>query len=118
MMRNKTIKDKPLPPYGQRLQAYLQQGLIPKNSIFLFLGLQAWQKAKAFNNTQVVLLLPPNHSPYNYQWPVQKCSVLAFDTGGLAPNTIEQTAHALLLAGALSVHMVLFDYRLIIYRRD
>lgn len=117
-MRNHLLKAKPLPPYGQRLQTYLRQGLTPKNSIFLFLGLQAWKKAKIFNNTQTVLLLPPGHSPYDYQWPVQQCSVLAFDTGGLAPTYIEQTAHALLMAGALSVHVILFDYRLIVYRRD
>jgi len=117
-MRMIPIKTKPLPPYGQKLQAYLQKGFKPKNSIFLFLSFKAWEKAKAFNQSQVVLLLPADRSPYDYCWPVQGCSVLAFDTGGLEPNTIEQTAHALLLAGALSVHIILFDNRLVVYRRD
>ncbi len=112
------LKHKKLPPYGKKLKELLAQGKKPRNSIFLFLGINAWQSAKAFSHIQQVLVLPPDESPYSFDWPVKECSVLAFDKGGLAPDDIEQTAHALLLAGAASVHVILFNYRLVVYRRD
>jgi hypothetical protein len=111
------VNNKKLPPYGKKLKQLLAQGEKPKNCIFLFLGINAWQSAKAFNHTQTVLVLPPEKSPYSFNWPVQECAVLAFDKGGLEPDYIEKTAHALLLAGAISIHVVLFNYKLVVYRR-
>jgi hypothetical protein len=107
---------KPLPPYGKELQEHLQRALQPKNNVFLFLGKDPWQSAKAFNASQVVLVLPPGKSPYEYYWPVKGCSILAIAKGELATSYVEQAAHALLIAGAMSVHVMLPNYRLIVYR--
>jgi hypothetical protein len=80
------------------------------------MGAHAWQKANAHQSRQWVLALPLGESPYHYLWPVYDCEILAFDTGGLTPSHIEQTAHALLLAQAKSVHIILSNQQLVIYQ--
>lgn len=111
-----THQPKRLPPYGEILVEKLQRGERPPNNIFLFTGIHAWKKANAHHTRQWVLALPLVESPYSYYWPVYGCEILAFDTGGLTPQQIEQTAHALLLAKARSVHIVLSNQQLVLYR--
>lgn len=116
-MRNSSLEQKGkklyLPPYGKILVEKLQRGEQPHNNIFM--GAYAWQKANAHQTRQWVLALPLGESPYRYCWPIQNLEILAFDTGGLTPTLIEQTAHALLLAKAKSVH-VLTNHQCVIYR--
>lgn len=120
MLKNFSYKShkKQLPPFGKSLQALLQQGTKLKNNIFLFLGINAWNAAQNVMRNQHVLVLPPDHLPTEYEWPVQNYSVLAFDTGGLEPEFIEKTAHTLLVAGATDVYVALFNHKLVIYRRN
>lgn len=112
------ITNKPLPPFGEAMRVLLQQGMKLNNNLFLYLGNRAWHAAKNAASNKHVLALPPNHSPYEFDWPVQGCEVLAIDTSGVAPTLIEQTAHALLLAGAISMHVILANFNLVIYRRN
>ncbi len=65
-------------------------GVQPRNDIFVFAGLNAWQKAKAFESTQVVLCVPLNLDMSAYFWPVKECSILLFDTGALDLIEIEK----------------------------
>lgn len=113
-----TLLKKPLPPFGSHVQGKIRQGIKPTNDIFLFVGTNAFALAEKFSSSQWVLTFSANHSPYEYDWPVQNCSVLVFDRGGVKHSTIEQLAHALLMAGAAIVRIVLVNYRLVIYRRN
>lgn len=111
------ISNKPLPPFGKALHTLLQQGYKPRNSIYLFLGKSAWEAVKRVVKTQHALVLPPERSPFNYQWPVQHCDVLAFDTSNTPYEQIEKVGYALLIAGALTVRIVL-KQQMVIYRRQ
>lgn len=108
---------KPLPPYGKEAAFLLSWGVQPRNNIFIFAGFNAWQKARAFENTQVVLCLPLEVNPFIYFWPVNNCSILLVDTGGLSITDIEIISYCLLCADATIVHALLANGTLVIYRR-
>lgn len=90
----------------------------PRNDIFIFAGLNSWQKAKAFENTQVVLCLPPDINPFDYYWPVNDCPTLVFDTGNLTIIDIDKIAYCLLCANAEIVRAIPLNGTLIVYRRE
>lgn len=114
---NKT-KTLPLPPYGKEAAFLLSFGVRPRNDVFLFAGLNGWRKAKAFENTQVVLCLPYNKDPTSYSWPVKDCPVLLIDTGFLNITDIEKIAYCLLCANAFIVRAILSSNKLVIYKRN
>lgn len=109
---------KPLPPHAKEAAFLFSWGVQPRNDIFIFAGLNAWQKAKAFEDTQVVLCLPLSTDPSIYFWPVHNCSILLFDTGGLNVSDVERISYYLLCANATIVRVVLVNNSLVIYRRD
>lgn len=109
---------KKLPPYGARIRKLLASGKIPKNDIYLFCGKHSWLKAKIFNQSRYVLCLPPNDDPAYYDWPVENCDVLVFDTSGVELLIVEKIAYYLLSAKAAIVRAILSDYTFIIYRRS
>lgn len=109
---------RPLPPFGNEAAFLLSMGVQPRNDIFIFAGINAGQKAKAFEKTQVVLCLPPNENPLNYFWPVAYCAVLLFDTGNLTAIDLDKTAYCFLCANAVIVRAVQQNNTLIIYGRD
>ncbi|MBA3661030.1 MAG: hypothetical protein H0W64_04860 [Gammaproteobacteria bacterium] len=76
--------------YGKEAAFLYSMGVQPRNDIFVFAGLNAWQKAKAFESTQVVLCVPLNLDMSAYFWPVKECSILLFDTGALDLIEIEK----------------------------
>lgn len=111
---------KPLPPFGKKIEVLLTAGQLPKNNIWAFIGVQAWQKAKAFEASQFVLVLPCGVDPGRYRWPVKGCSLLIFNTGGidLAPSVIRKFGFVLLASGAHVVHIILLNGPMVIYRRE
>ncbi|MGD9107589.1 MAG: hypothetical protein PVI75_00250 [Gammaproteobacteria bacterium] len=112
---NKIIK--PFPPYGRKLFDARQHGYKPKNDVFLFIGKNAWQKAKDFTNWQDVLALPPNCEPDKFNWSVvNESSVLVFDTGNVNYTVIRKLAYILLLASA-SIVRVALPANLIIFHK-
>lgn len=56
---------KKLIAYGQNLEKYLQSGKKPNNDVYCFMGLNAWKKAKYFNQRRFTLCLPPYTDPKN-----------------------------------------------------
>jgi len=119
MLRNLNNQlPKPLPPYGRRAALLLAKGIQPKNDIFIFAGLNAWDKAKIFAKTHIVLCLPLNTNPFDFFWPTNGRSVLLFDTGGLNITEIEHIAFCLLCAKATIVRALLINNTLVIYRRN
>lgn len=98
-----------LPPYARQLRA-------KESCIWLFTGPSAWEWAA--NDTRNKLLLPPEHDPVRYRWPVADKDMLILDTGS-TDAYLRRTAWALLNAGALRVgcipcaadHYVIFSQR-------
>jgi hypothetical protein len=113
-LNNKTIK--PFPPYGKKLFNALQCGYKPINDVFLFIGKNAWQKAKYFSNWQDVLVLPPHSHPDKFDWSItKKLSVLVFDTGNVQYEVIRKLAYNLLSALASIVRVVLATSELVVF---
>ena len=124
--KNPKMHTKPFPPYGKELQASLTRGNIPKNDIFLLMGINAWRWVKIFHRHQRVLVLPYAQDPLAFTWPVKNLSILAFDTAHLNPinrhvlshETIRRTAYALLDAQALTMRVIIHQGSLVVYRRS
>ncbi len=108
---------KKLIPYGAKLDKLLSSGFKPKNDVYCFCGLNAWQKAKAFHESHFAICIPLNENPFKFRWPVVGCSVLLFDTSGLQVTEIEKIVYSLLDAGASIVHVVDFDLNLFVFSR-
>src|SRR6476469_4859289 len=109
-----------IPPHGKALADLQRQGLRPNNSIYIFAGLLAWQKAAAFSYThpERTLCLPPWQSPANYHWPVRDCCVLIFDTLGSDVDYIDSIAACVFRDGAQTVRFIQNNFNLIIYDKD
>lgn len=89
----KTAVNKLLPPYGRQLHP-------TSNCIWLFVGPAAWEWGA--NDARNKLLLPPEHDPSNYRWPVAGKDVVILDTGA-GDSYLRRIAWALLNAGAQRV---------------
>lgn len=94
------------PPYGRRLREQIQKGLQLSNDLYVLIGHRAFEAAKAFTTSQIVLALPPHDSPYSYEWPVADMSVLLINTGEASEDLVRKTAHALLSAKAKIVRAI------------
>lgn len=106
---------KSFPPYSRKLANALLSGKIPPNDVYLFVGYNAWNKAKAFNESHYSLCLPPYEPATNYEWKVAGCSILLFETGNLDAIHIEETAYCLLSAGATIVRAIDSNYEMAVY---
>lgn len=90
---------KRLPPFARRLS--------PRDKcIWLFTGPSAWEWAA--NDTRNKLLLPPEHDPVHFRWPVTDKDVVIVDTGS-SDAYLRRIAWALLNAGALRVGCIPSD---------
>jgi len=83
-MNKMGYRKKPLPPYGKEL---LKQRT--PSEIWLFLGPGAWRYAKScYSYGKVVLVMPEDKSPEDFNWPVQNVSLLIFDLHNNATDEI------------------------------
>lgn len=112
----------PTAPYAHQLAAAITNGFTPHNDIFIFLGCDAWRKARALREIHAVLLIPPedNRTPDKFLWDfVRGLSVLIMVTSNVGHQLIRHLGYELLNAGA-SVARVLLCYtdppELIVYR--
>jgi len=105
-------------PYGAVLAKLINQGLVPENDVYVFCGLNAWQKAGFFNKCRLTLCLPPYEDPAIYHWPVKNCEIVLFETGNLETKDIEEIAYHLLQSGASIVRAVNSDDEVAIFRRE
>lgn len=96
-------------PYGKILAEQLKIGNKPRNDIFLFLGKDAWKRAKQFYfSGQTVHILPENKIPEQYIWPVYSFPVLVFDMNMEDENEaiLKRLALQLLKSGASCVRII------------
>lgn len=86
-----------IPPYGKALFKAQQQGLRPKDNIFVIAGSCAWQYGKGFqfNFPDRVLIIPPWIDPVTYFWPVRDCFVLIVEAAFTYSDYVDSIASAL-----------------------
>ncbi len=66
-----------LAPYGRNLQGLEE----PPFYLFIMMGRYAWSRAKNFHSHfPATLCLPPDESPFDYDWPVDSHDVVLIDT--------------------------------------
>ena len=108
------------PPYGKPLKALLEQGQLPNNSVYLYIGQKAWDKGQlsAISRASRTLILPPNHSPLIYDWPVNGCDILMIETTPIDTDYIENFVDILFSHGAMKVTLIDINLLSTIYKKD
>lgn len=103
---------KKLPPFGKGLNALIESGQRPSNSILVYTGNHAWEKGHGFSISypERLLILPPWLSPETYYWPVTGCDVLITDTGFAEDDYIEDLVLCLFSYGATVCRFISHDY--------
>lgn len=121
---------KKLPPYGRPLADLIEKGKKPENDIFLFIGKNAWDKARDYENSSFYpLALPFSYYPDQYWWPVKNCNVLIVDTDySVNENDKNRQLHfdkisiSLFKSGAALVRALYYDcaygHQFINYKKD
>lgn len=101
-----------LPPFGKPLYELITANQRPTNSIYLFIGKNAWNagKASSFSRSERTLVLPPFDSPILYDWPVNECDVLIYDSGDCEERYIEDIVFHLLESQAEIVRCIAPDF--------
>ena len=106
------------PPFAKRLFELSLKGVVRSNDVFIFLGDNAWYRAKSYpQDTCWVTLIPNDGSkPDKHNWGfVKTLSVLIFDTSGVNYQLIEHLAYELLKAEATIVRAITFYGELAIF---
>jgi hypothetical protein len=109
-----------IPPYGKPLKALLEQGQLPSNSVYLYIGEKAWDKAKAtaMSRPTRTLILPPEKNPSDYDWPVKGCDILIIETTEVDTEYIEHFVLILFSYGATRVTLISTDFIFSVYEKD
>lgn len=109
-----------LPPFGKPLKDLLNSGQLPNNSVYLYIGNEAWDKGKisSYYRPTRTLILPPDCSPLLYKWPVNGCDILMIETTFLDTGYIENFVNILFEYGATRVTLIDIELFLTIYKKD
>lgn len=109
-----------VPPYGKPLKALLEDGQLPDNSVYLYIGDKSWEKGKlsSYCRPTRTLSLPPNHLPFSYEWPVNGCDILMIETSHLSDEYIQDIVNTLFIHNAIKVTLISFDFSINIYKKD
>ena len=109
-----------IPPYGKSLFELQKKGLKPNNSVYVWIGLNAWIKGRVFSNSMPnrTLVLPPWESAIKYDWPVKDCDVLIQASPYADQDYIEETVYYLYKHDAEIVRAVSGDFTLTVYHKE
>lgn len=111
---------KKIPPYGKALFNLQQQGLKPQKTIFLWIGNNAWAKARDTADLRYdrTLLLPAWVCPTGFIWPVKGARVLIVDTGYAEPEYLNDLVFCLYQNGAEIIFCNTPDANLIVFHKE
>jgi len=109
-----------LPPYSKPLHQLLTSGQKPTNSVYVFIGSESWDRGKVSSRTRPTrtIALPPDHSPFAYDWPVKGCEILIIETSELVTEYIESIAQALFDYDAERVVLLSLNLLSTTYKKD
>jgi hypothetical protein len=109
-----------LAPYGKPLKSLLDNGQLPNNSVYLYIGDKAWDKGalSSICRPSRTLVLPPHHTPLIYEWPVNGCDILMIETSPLETEFIENFVNLLFSHGATKIVLINFNLLSVTYKKD
>ena len=109
-----------IPPYSKPLHDLQLTGHAPKNSVYIWIGNNAWIKGKSFSASQPTrnIVLPPWDAPEKYKWPVFECDILIQDTGYAELDYVTDLVFCLYQDGASIVRYVAPDFTLTVFHKD
>jgi len=109
-----------LPPFGKPLKALLEQGQLPSNSVYLYIGDLSWKKGEksAICRPTRTLILPPKASPLDYDWPVNGCDILLIATSLFSQEYIESFVQLLFSFGADKVTYISTEMLSTIFKKE
>lgn len=92
----------PLPPYGDIVKTFIKFN--PVTPFYIFVGKDAWADARAsIKNSTAAMCLPLGKKPQDYDWPVQNCAFIVYDTGGVTIDYLTDFTCYLLSSGARQI---------------
>lgn len=103
---------KRFPPYGKALAERQRFGNLPVHAVTC-IGLDAWKRAKAWNNSAadtVAMVQPPDTAPDAYAWPVAGVPVVIDAEPGPSIEQIHALALQLLTDGAPCAVLISFSH--------
>lgn len=102
-----------LPPF-----ALQQKAKRPQNGLWVFAGVNAWERARADQDkpSRLATLLPLHQDPTAYRWPVSGDEVVIIHTGGESPEALRALAAVLVQQGALLVCLLDAEARPLYFR--
>jgi hypothetical protein len=109
-----------VPPYGRPLKTLLSCDLLLTNSVYLYIGENAWEDGKMSSICRPMrtLVLPPHTSPLLYEWPVYGCDIMIIETTLVPTTEIEHLVKVLFSYGATGVSLVSVDFSSTFYKKD
>lgn len=105
-----------LPPYAKELLALKE----PYPYVFIFMGKNAWVRAKSFRHPYFpsTLVFPPDTSVYDYSWPVKDQDVWLLNTNhSIDASWMKEVAVCLFNHNAKSVRYVDKDASLTVFSK-
>ena len=109
-----------LPPFGKPLFNLQESNFAPKNTVFIWVGANGWNKAKNFaiSMPNRTLLLPLLEHASSYYWPVKQCDILIIGTSPLYSDYIEELVYVLYEHEAKKVRACTSSYELFVYHKE
>jgi hypothetical protein len=109
-----------LPPYSKYLYDLQLKNQCPTNSVYLYIGKNAWNKASSFIKCAPdrTIALPAWHSAFSYYWPVQECDMLIWDTSFAEEDYIQELAECLYEYRANIVRYMSSDFIMSVYYKE
>ena len=84
--------DKPLIPFGEILEAQQRCKVRWRNSIFVYVGHNALEACRAYNErVGVGLYLPMNAEVSDFRWPIKGYTLILTDEGGMKLLTLKKS---------------------------
>lgn len=109
-----------LPPFGKPLFELQKKNLRPTNSVYIWIGLDAWRKGRAFliSAPTRTLVLPPWESASKYKWPVKQCDILLEATSYVDQDYVEETVYYIYKYDPEIIRFTSIDLNLTIYHKE
>lgn len=109
-----------IPPFSKPLKELLQSGQLPANNIYVYIGINSWEKGtlSSIPRPTRTLVLPPNRKAIDYEWPVKDCDILLIETSLITDVYREDVVYVLFKYDALNVTVIKADFSTLFYKKD
>lgn len=110
---------KKLPPFGKELSQIISSGKKPKTAVYVYVGFNAWTRAKkSYNDGDLVLCIPPYECPTLYHYPVSNCNIVILSTPEIEDEYLEDLILCLYNFKANMVAVITGNNELLLFKRD